>query len=562
MRLTARLNFCAFLCLLLFFPVCARLTYLQVFSHKRLDTLTAKGVQRTIVREPPRGRILDRNRNVLSESQPSWSCYLQPPQFHRSAAVLARLSAVLEIPPEKLRDKAAGGRKFVWLKKGINWSQAEQIRKLEAEGVGLIHDQIRHYPNGRLSRPLLGAVDAHGAGLAGLERIYDARLGGEAEQLEILKDGIGGTIFKKVDRESGRIQHLVLTLDRNMQFLAEEALESEVIRQKAKSGMVLAQDPNTGEILAMASYPQKLFHVPGIQDVIEPGSTFKIVAVLAALEEKTLAAQERIDCGYGRWELAKRLVVHDHEPYGSLNLGEILAYSSNIGIAKVAERVGRNKFYGTARALGFGNRTGIDYPGESSGLLRPPGTWSRTTFLIASFGQGIGATPLQMLAAFSAVANGGKLLKPRLVRGFASDEAGQAGELAAAPPPEVVRQVASPQALAELKKMLLGVIETGTGANAKVPGYKIAGKTATAQKFDHETGRYSKTRVSASFCGFFPYARPEVTLFVLVDEPQLGHYGSEAAAPLFSRLAKKYLALKGIPPDQNQLAKNRDKVIE
>jgi cell division protein FtsI (penicillin-binding protein 3) len=342
-------------------------------------------------------------------------------------------------------------------------------------------------------------------------------------------------IYKSLETDSSPPKPTVLTLDRNIQYFAEEILAQGQAQFSAKAGIIAVQDPFTGEILAMASHPTNSLKNPVVQDTFEPGSTFKIVAAAAALEEGTISEKEGFFCENGSYELAPGVIIHDHEPSGTLNLAGILEHSSNIGMAKIAERLGPIHFYRTSRLMGFANKTGISLPGETGGEMKPLSDMGRVALAAASYGYGIGTSPLQILNAYNALANGGTLWEPQIVKDGRR--------------PTKVRRIASPKTVATLSRILEGIIERGTGVSAQVPGWRVAGKTGTSRKFDAQTGRYSSTDYNASFVGFLPASRPLWTILVILENPRGQYYGAQVAAPLFARLARRLVALKGIAPD-------------
>ncbi len=419
-----------------------------------------------------------------------------------------------------------------------------------------------------MATPLLGYVGNEGRGLSGLEQMFDGWLTDPRPARRSLRDGKGaGVSLASASTEEGEGSWLRLTLDRTLQYMAERELEWGLKRSRAKAGLILVQDPWTGEILAVASGPRALdgedapshpadLSIPFVQWVFEPGSTFKIVAAAAALEEKMVRAEETFDCENGDWAYAD-IRIHDHTKENVLTFAQVMERSSNIGFAKVSLRLGKEKFYKYVRAFGFGSLTGSEIPGESAGLVRPLWRWSGVTLPVMSFGQEVGVTALQLAGAYSAVANGGTLLEPRLLK----EARNSSGETRSWPPSTVVRRVMSPGTSETLKKMLQGVVTRGTGHDALLEGWTVAGKTGTAQKVDPKTGRYSPDRFIASFCGFVPAERPRLTIVVVYDEPQGVSWGGYNAGPVFRNVAWHAMTYLGVPSDRGdmRLASRRGK---
>lgn len=539
----ARLDLCAALAVLPLLPLALRLGHLQVLEHRKLAQAAAGEIVRSEVEIVPRGRILDRNGHILAQSLPASSAFLDPQVARRYERDLPRVAKALKLDLSEVRRKARGGGRFSWLKRKLEPSEVDELKELSLPFVGLVPDERRAYPNDELAASLLGSVGTEGKGLSGLELAYDRELVGRVRKVRLIRDGAGNTMpLAARNPEAEPAPDLTLTVDRGLQHYAEEALGEAVAKHEPLWAAALVQDPRTGDILAMASRPADPLINRIFQNVYEPGSTFKLVTVAAALEEGLTSPGESIDCS-GPWELSPGVFIRDHEPYGVLGLDMVMAHSSNIGLAKLGLKLGADRFYRHARAFGFGAKTGIRFPGESAGILKPKASMDRIVLGNNAFGQGLAVTPLQLVTAFSAVANGGQLLEPRLVRAIGRDAA-------PSEEPVKVRRVASPDAIGKLTRLLETVIERGTGLTAAVPGYSVAGKTGTSQKLDPATRRYSATNYIASFAGFVPAKEPRFTILVVIDSPKHQYYGSEAAAPVFAKIASQALALYGVPPDR------------
>jgi cell division protein FtsI (penicillin-binding protein 3) len=541
----------------LFGAVLSRLAYLQIWRH---DDLVARADQQSslVIRPAPRrGPILDRNGRVLAESVRTGSCYADPSIIRRPEAIAHRLAAALDMPAREVAEKIRqSDGAFVWLRRFLPLERAQEVERAGLFGVGLKWEYRRAYPNGALSAPLLGYVGDDGRGLSGLELVFDKDLLETRPARRAIKDGRGRNVALSPVEDEESPASLRLTLDRTIQFIAEKELEWGLNRSRAKAGIVVVQDPWTGEILALASRPSSFtpgerpqdlreLTIPAAQWNFEPGSTFKLVTAAAALEERVVRPQEVFNCENGRWKFADR-TIRDHEPKGLLTFSQCMEDSSNIGLAKVGLRLGKEKFYDYVRAFGFGAKTGSEIPGEGAGLLRPPNKWSGTSLPVMAFGQEVGATALQLAAAYSAVANGGTLMEPRL---FAEvkDADGKSRRWASG---TAVRRVVSPATAEMLKTILEGVVVRGTGKDARLDGWTAAGKTGTAQKLDPSTGKYSDNKYVASFIGFAPAAKPRLTIVVIVDEPKGLEWGGYNAAPVFKNIAEHALTYLGVPSDQ------------
>jgi len=425
--------------------------------------------------------------------------------------------------------------------------------------VSTVKEHRRFYPNSEIGAQLVGFTGLDPEGLEGLELEYDTLLLGQSGYLVTGRDALGRGMESGDDsvREGVHGNSLHLTLDRNLQYLVEKELAAGVKAAHAKAGMAVLLDPNTGEVLAMASQPDYnpnaiADHKPSqwrnraICDTYEPGSTFKLFTVAAALEEGLITPGSKIYCENGHYRVGGR-TIHDTKKYRELRVDEILKYSSNIGVAKIGKKLERELFYGYIRDFGFGEALGIDLPGEVGGLVHPPERWFEVDLAAVSFGQGLTVTTLQMANAVAAIANGGYLMQPYVV----DQVLGNDGRLVAQHRPHLVRQVISEQTARAMREMMTGVVdEEGTGTRARVPGFNVAGKTGTAQKVDPVTGGYSVDKRVASFVGFVPADDPKLVLAVTIDEPQGIPYGGVVAAPVFSRIASQALIDLNVAPTE------------
>ncbi len=535
MHLRQRLTVAASLALAPLLPLSARLIFLQILQHGNLSVRASSEFERSTSEAAPRADILDRYGRVLAQSKSSWSCFADKTMVKDTDAFVAKLAPLLQMTEASIARKIRAADRFAWIKTRVTRTEFAKLTAARIAGLGLTPTQERVYPNGDLARGVLGFIGAEGKGLSGLELSQNMRLSGRERRREFIRDGQGRAICKSGADPGDEPNPLRLTLDLNVQFLAEEALREGGGKGQFKEGIIAVQDPRNGEILAMAAWPPNPLRNPMVQDAFEPGSTFKVVTALAAAEDRIVRPDDIFNGEGGRWQLAPGIVITDHEPQGDMTFAQILERSSNIGIVKVANRVGAARFCRLSRALGFGSKTGVPLPGESAGELKALAEMGEVNLAASAYGYGLAVNPLQLLGAYSALANGGTLWAPKL--------------LADGLPPTKVRRVASERAVREVAVMLEGVVERGTATNARIIGYRVAGKTGTARKIDALTHKYSTSAYTASFAGFLPASAPRWTIIVILHEPKGAYYGGLVAAPLFARLGRRLLAIEGIAPD-------------
>ncbi len=529
-----------------FLAVCARGFDLQVLQHDQLVKLADRQHNRTVPLIPARGGIFDCNGAPMAVSLDMDSLYGDPRRIKDPAALAAALAPLLGESRQELQKKLSSERGFVWLDRRLNPAVVARIKQLQLAGIGFIKESKRFYPNFDLAANVLGFTGIDPQGLEGIERRYDGTILGTAGCLMTERDALGRDVGVRtaVVKEAVPGKNVVLTLDKNIQYLAEKALAKAVQGSGAKEGMAIVAEPGTGKILAMANYPSfnpnAYNQYPAVQlrnhcvaDSFEPGSTFKIFLMSAAVEEKVVRPQDQFFCENGHFSFGGRIIRDDH-PEGRISVADILKYSSNIGAAKIGFKMGDARYYRYLQAFGFGEKTGIDLPGETSGDLRPVSRWYGSDLATIAFGQGVTASAVQLVAAVSTVANGGLLMKPYLVERITDDSGHTVQEFQ----PQVVRRVISPATAATVTRMMEGVVANGgTGARAALDGIQVAGKTGTAQKVDPVTRTYSPTKRTASFIGFVPAERPLLTILVVIDEPKTSPYGGVVAAPAFREIA-------------------------
>ncbi|OGR64869.1 MAG: hypothetical protein A2X31_12110 [Elusimicrobia bacterium GWB2_63_22] len=521
----------------------ARLFWLQTVRHENLSETASKEFNRTVSEIGPRGRIFGAGGELLAESIVTWEAGLFKKDLTEPERAVAELTRVLSLP-RSFRDKFRKNKNFVPVKKGLDRDAFEAVKALKLKGVTLEPSQSRYYPAGDIARQIIG-VTRTDKGLTGIELLYDKVLSGKVSKREVVRDAAGRVIFEDRREKEAKPRDLHLTIDKNIQYFAQEAIQRITEKSRAELGMALVQDPQSGRILAMASWPMDVERIETVEWVYEPGSTFKAITLAAALDTGIASERDTYYCEKGAWAFSSRITLHDHEPEHTLTLSEVIERSSNIGTAKIGLKLGVKDFYLYTKAFGFGSKSGLGFYGESAGLLRPLERFKQIDLAVGSYGHGIAATPLQVLNAYSALANGGKLYEPRLVERITDHE----GEEIFHHAPAVIRQAIPPGISGRVKRILRNVVEKGTGKNAAVPGYSIAGKTGTSKKIDPRTGKYLTGKNVASFAGFFPVPEPQYTILVVLDNPKGLTYGGETAAPAFQEIAKKIITLKGIKPD-------------
>lgn len=534
-----------------------RLVYLQVSLHDELSERAHNQQQGAIETGFERGQLADREGRQLARSIETESVFVAPDEVTDIALASDLLGKALGADSAALAKQIAEAkdnkRRFLWIARRVLPEQSQKISACKIDGVHLQKEAKRFYPNGSLAAHVLGFVGLDNAGQGGIEQFYNQKISGEPGKLFLERDSRGRT-YHSFEVESKPGQSVVLTLDQMIQYRAEQALAAAVERAHAKSGTAIVLEPHTGEILALANAPTFDPNKPGaakpatrinqaLEYVYEPGSTFKIVAYSAAIEKGLVKPDDKIDCLMGKITVAKR-VIHDHHPFGLLTISEALEKSSNVGAIRLGLKVGDSSMFDFIKLYGFGDRTGVELPGETAGLLRPLRRWQPSSIGSIAIGQEIGVTPLQVAAAFATVANNGVRVAPHLVREIRSANGGSVYR----PTPEE-RRVISPETANALKGMLEGVTLNGTAKKAQLNGYTAAGKTGTAQKIDPSTHRYSTTKHVASFVGFAPVSNPAVVIIVVIDEPAGAYHGGDVAAPVFREIAEQILPDMNVAPD-------------
>jgi cell division protein FtsI (penicillin-binding protein 3) len=551
-----RLLIVAAVALLWITAVFGRLAYLQLFRHSEYLVRAQRQQQRTIEITPKRGAIYDRNMHPLAMSVPVDSAFAVPSEIADEALAARLLSGVLNIPRDVLEARLQSSHSFVWLARKLPPQKKEAIAALNLKGVYFQPENQRFYPKRDLASHVLGFVDLDERGLGGIEYELDDKIRGKSEKIIVMADA-KQRWFDGGEAQRERGASVVLTLDEKIQYIAERELAAAIAKTQAIAGSVIVMNPNTGELLAVANWPKFNPNAASespvearmnraVSALYEPGSTFKLITLAAAFNEGITRPDEVFDCENGAVYIAGHR-IRDHKPFGLLTVSDILAQSSDVGAIKIALRLGAPKFYDYIRAFGFGTQTGVDLPGESKGILRRLENWTPISIGAISMGQEVGVTPLQLVSAVSAIANGGMLYKPHIVSELRRGEQllPAEGPLSPSEP----RRVISPETAATLRRLMEGVVLNGTGKLAHLEGWTAAGKTGSAQKIDPATGRYSPTQLIASFTGFAPISNPAVTILISLDSPVGLHEGGMVAAPVFKRVAEQVLPYLDVPRD-------------
>lgn len=533
-----------------------RLYYLQVERHDHYREKAEEQQQKVVMLDAPRGTIFDAHGRQLAVSVETVSIGVFPKRVEDPVHLANVLSNLLRLPQRDLLAKFSNKKKgFTWVARKIDRARAEKVRELDLEGVELLPESKRFYPMGSLAAQVLGYVGTDNKGLAGLEFLYEREVASERGQRTVVRDGLHGTMLDpELEQDAAKPgKDLHLTIDAALQQIVERELQAGIVRTNAKRGMAVMMDPENGAILAMASAPtfdpnnfgsftQSTWRNQPVMDAYEPGSTFKMVTLAAALEAHKVDLLQTFFCGNGSIVLFGTK-INDHKSFGNLTVREIIAKSSNIGAIHLGRAAGTERLYGTIEAFGFGRNTGIDLPSENPGLLRPLEKWSPITPAYVSFGQGISITALQLTNAFAAIANGGRLLRPYVVSAVGNRPADRALRT------QVLKLPISPASVRLVRSSLESVVLEGTAKQAGIPGYRAAGKTGTAQKAGK--GGYLANRYVSSFVGFAPVENASFVLAVVLDEPWPAYHGGDAAAPIFGKIASQALLYLGVRPERD-----------
>jgi cell division protein FtsI (penicillin-binding protein 3) len=557
-----RVRFLALFLLLWASVVVARLVELQIARGSHYRARAQRQQERRIEVSPLRGSIFDRAGRPLAVSVEVSSVYAIPDDVKDAAESARVLARHLDVAEPAIFARLTQKKGFVWIARKIDRRAAAEIRKAKIPGIHLVAETKRFYPKGSLAAGVLGFVGLDDKGLAGLEHSYDSTIRGKPGEVIALTDARRSTYGEAEvanDRPPEEGASLVVSIDSGIQFAAEQAISEAVTQAQARSGVAILLDPSDGSVLAMATAPgfdpndygrfsPEARRNHAIADAHEPGSTFKIVTGAVALENSVVTLDETIDTGDGTIRVGNTVISeHDRKHFGALTLAGVFEHSSNVGIIRVGLRLGPQRLWAGATALGIGRPTGIDLPGENSGIFRRPERWSMLSNATISMGQEVSLTPLQLARVGAAIANGGRLVTPRLVRRIGHPD-GRV-ETFAAPAAE---RVLSEDTARTVRNLMVGVVDHGTGRKAAIPGFVVAGKTGTAQKAG--IGGYQPGRYVSSFIGFAPSVNPRVVGLVLIEEPKGRYYGGDIAAPVFARVVSQALGILRVAPEEQRLS--------
>ena len=535
--------------------ICLRLVYLQIFCYGDFERRAQHQQQRSFELSPKRGVIYDRAGHELAMSIQVDSAFIVPTETPDLPNVIGLITRITNDDPRVVLADCQAHKTFCWVARKADAETIQRISALHLQGIHFQKEPKRFYPKRELAAQVLGYVGTEDQGLSGLERQFNQQLQGKPGKLMISVDA-RKRWFASVEQESKPGNNLVLTIDQNIQAIAERELERGMEATKAIAGTVVVENPHTGEILALTNRPTfnpnnrreirpESLKDHAVSDIFEPGSTFKMVTISAGLEEKVTRPDEMFDCQMGSIVI-NGMRIRDSKPHGMLSVADIIAESSDVGAIKVGMRLGNDRFYKYIRAFGFGQQTGIELPGETRGMTKPVDRWSKVSFAAISMGQEIGISAVQLTSLISTIANDGVRVPARIVAGTIAPQ--NAPQTIAFQPVEGTRVLSSLTA-AQMRQMLQGVVLHGTGRKALLEGYSSAGKTGTAQKVDPATGAYSKTKYVASFAGFAPINNPQIAVVVILDSAVGLHQGGQVSAPVFQRIVQQVLEYQHVPHD-------------
>ena len=552
-----------------FVLVVGRMFQLQVLKKEQLYKLAARQQSSQIPLVPKRGTIYDRNENELAVSIEVDSAYAESKKVVEVEKTVQKLSAIFQNDQKELREKLKSRKSFEWIERKISPKEAEAVKALNLSGIHFLRENKRFYPNSHLAAHIIGFVGLDSKGLEGIELQHDVLLNGKQNVFITERDAMGRGIMTgggPYEKEE-HYRNIILTIDKQIQHVAETELSHSVQKWGANGGMVIVMDPKTGKILALTSYPsfnpnQFIQYRPrswrnrAVSDVFEPGSMFKAFLAAAVLEEKIVQPSDSFYCENGFYTVYDR-TIRDHSKHGWLTFHQVIKVSSNIGAAKAAEKIGKERFYRYLCDFGFGEKTRVGLPGEAKGIVQHPRYWPPITLNTIAFGQGIAVTGIQMATALCAIVNGGVLMKPQVVERITNEK----GVVIQSFKPGTVRRVISEETSRKVMALLKATTEKGgTGEQAVPQGYEVGGKTGTAQKVDSILGGYSEDRFTSGFMGFAPADEPKIVVLVVIDEPQGSTYGGVVAAPVFRAIVEKVLPYLNILPKGTMVVKNESEI--
>ena len=525
------------------------LVYLQIFKRETYTSKAEEKIYFYMNEDRHRGKILDVNGRSLAESVRTHSCGISKKYVQDKDKTISFLAETLDIPAAEISKTWKKDTPFFFVAKKIKPEQyikiAEILRTPLGQGLNLSPEYERIHPYGNSALDLLGAANSKNLGLSGLEQMYNKELSQDISKKRARRARGGDVIYDRSLKEKNSTANLYLTIDATAQFYVEQALQHAVENYAPEHAIALVQDPFTGQILAAASYPLKDGQSQAFQFTYEPGSTLKTISISAALDSGAVHITDSIDMSGRNWEVAKGVIIKDRQhDKSALSIPEIMQLSSNIGAGKIAVETGAKTLFSYFKAFGFGTKTDINFNGESKGNVPDYNTWTKVDTASKGYGYGIAVTPIQLISAYSAIANGGALMQPHLIDRIEYAN----GKVDKKSKPVKIRQVISKETAQTMQKVLQSVVENGSGKRAQIKGYTVAGKTGTAEKLSK--GGYAKREHVVSFCGFVPVSHPAFTILIILDNPAKYTFGGTAAAPIFKEIAEPLLALKGIAPDQ------------
>lgn len=545
------------------FPIIIFQLFRLTIQNREMLQQYADRQHNLIIEIPPeRGIIYDRNGKEFATNLKVPSIYAVPRLISQEekSELIRKLGGILGLSQNFIEDRLSRDKAFIWLKRRTVMKEADDVLALKNPALGITYEKRRFYPHGTMLANVIGFCNIDNEGVEGMELSHNSKLMGRAGCKYTKRDAMGRELIAMEQKLIPAVDgsHLILTIDQHIQFLTDQALDEAFTKWHAKSATAVVMNPKTGEILAMSNRPTfdpnklnesdpEVRRNRTITDIMEPGSVFKIVTVSGGLDTGSVQLTDAFDCEHGAWRVLKSRVIHDVHPYGVLDVPGILIKSSNIGTVKVALVLGEEKLYDYVKRFGFGDKTGIDFPGEVSGIFRPLNKWSGFSITSIPYGQEVAATPIQIVRAVAAIANGGYLVKPYLVKEI-RDPTGVALYQHES---EAPNQIISSKVAADMRAILQRVVDEGTGREAQIDGIRVGGKTGTSQKLEH--GGYSHSHFIGSFLGFAPVEDPTLTMVVSIDDPHPSYYGGTVAAPVFQEVIEKALLYSGYVPDYSQV---------
>lgn len=546
----ARMKLCGFLCLIPPLAIGVRLFYMQTFLYDELSHKADRAIYNFLKEDRLRGQILDVNGNYLAESVRTHSCGINKRYVKDKEGTISFLAENLPMPKREIEKLWKEKGNFFFVAKKIKPDVYMKIRSVLrsplGQGLDLTPEYERIHPYGKSALDILGEANSKNKGLSGLELMYNDELSQDISKRRAKRARRGEVIYDRSLKEEKSVGNIYLTIDALAQHYAEAALDQAVKDYEPDRGIIVVQEPSTGRILAAASSPRDDGQALAFQFAYEPGSTFKTISIASALDSGAVSTEDMIDMDGRKWEVAPRVVLEDKQhKEEELSIADIMALSSNIGAGKIALELGSKNLFYYMKAFGFGTKTDINFNGESKGSVAPYNKWTKVDLASKGYGYGVLLTPIQLVGAYSAIANGGYLMQPHLVDRieYAS------GKVEKKAKPQKIRRVLKESTTEQMKEILEYVVVEGSGKRAQIPGYGVAGKTGTAEKVSKEGG-YAKRLHVVSFCGFTPIKDPRFTILIILDNPKKYTFGGTAAAPIFKQVAEGLLTMYGVAPDQ------------